>query len=443
MMWCDLLQSWCCGASGAGCRVHGAGCGCKCWCCFCCCYYCYLVLRWAVGLGRRMTNGQLLLLNGSGQAQYWALAEGGSWRRFGHTEHWRRRLEGSRAVLLDGSRCAVLDGSWCWSSNGCTVDGSGSSNWCAVDRSWSCNGCTVDGSWSNGGCTVHSLGSAVDWCRSRSWHANGCTVNGRWGWQGNGSGSWCSNGCTVDGSRHGCTVDCSWGRCGSVLVDDAHHLGGCLQSGSSGGDARAMGVALVQYLDDLWGAALNDGSATDVSATNGARFLVQYLDHLNGGGSLGVVVVDGSGSGARAARDDLHFVDLRRRSIAVAAGITAAGVTTTGVTTTGVATARDAALLVNDLNDLDGSVSMGGAATIMTAMGATIGATIRAATAAATSTATQTQASLKSTAGAATTTAAATTAEQTQEASIGHSEESTQANEDLEEEDGGEGASED
>lgn len=98
----------------------------------------------------------------------------------------------------------------------------------------------------------------------------------------------------------------------------------------------------MQHLDDLW-AALNDGSTNNGSASygsadKGARFLVQYLDHLDGGGSM-TVVVDGSGSWATAARDDLHLVDLWGRSIAVTAGIATAGVSTAGVATAGVAAA--------------------------------------------------------------------------------------------------------
>lgn len=171
----------------------------------------------------------------------------------------------------------------------------------------------------------------------------------------------------------------------------------------------------VHHLDDLR-STLNQRSADQRGG------LLQDLDYLHGGwgGARNGGQVDGSGGGSMTATaasgDDLHLEDLGSSLVAVAAAI--AG-------TSGVATGVSAALLVDDLDDLDRATG-----TVSAMVAATTASLVAAASV--TTAAAQAESALQVGSTTAATSAAATASEETQEASVGHSEQSTHANEDLE-----------
>lgn len=226
-------------------------------------------------------------------------------------------------------------------------------------------------------------------------------------------------------------------------MDNTHHLGGSTRRVTTGGVTTggvttgrvatrrdAAVVALVNDLDDLGhGTAANRRAADEGWSSHGSRCHIHHLDNLRsaldqrgthngcgflqdldhldgGGGGPSWRQISGSRSGsiatAAAARDDLHLEDLGSRLVAIAAAIASAG---------GVA---NAALLMDHLDHLDWATGS------MAAIAAT-----------ATTTAAASVATTASEVKAATTASTAATAEESQEASVGHSEQSTHANEDL------------
>jgi len=191
-----------------------------------------------------------------------------------------------------------------------------------------------------------------------------------------------------------------------ALVDDLDDLGDgtAARRGAAtdeGGSSPVSG-GHIHHLDDL-------GRTLDQRGThNGCGFL-QDLDDLHGGGGVCVFVA----TAAAAARNYLNLVDLGSSLVGVAAAIRGTG---------GVADAAATALLVDHLDDLDGATRSMASVPMATTSVAT------ASVATASSIAAQADARLQARSTAATT----ASSEETQEASVGHSEQSTHANEDLE-----------
>lgn len=129
---------------------------------------------------------------------------------------------------------------------------------------------------------------------------------------------------------------------------------------------------------------------------------------------------------AAASGDDLHLDDLGSSLVAVAAAIAGAS----GVSSRRVATGVSAALLVDDLDDLDRATGTVSAVVATTTAATSVVAAASVTTASTVTTAAQAESALQVGSAAAATSSAAS--KEAQEASVGHSEQSTHTNEDLE-----------